>query len=51
MNNDNKENVFIPEIGVAEVSEYYPSEEEKKLIIKFEEQAEKDIESSHARMI
>lgn len=34
----------IPEIGIAEISDYIPAQEEKQKIIKFEEQAEKDIE-------
>lgn len=35
----------IPGIGLAEVSDYIPTQEEEKLILQFEEQAEKDIES------
>ena len=35
----------IPGIGLAEVSNYTPTPEEEKLILQFEEQAEKDIES------
>ena len=34
----------IPEIGIAEISDYIPTQEENQKIIKFEEQAEKDIE-------
>ncbi len=34
----------IPEIGIAEVSDYIPTKEEEKLISEFEYQAEKDIE-------
>lgn len=33
----------IPEIGIAEISEYYPSPDEEKQFLDFEEQAEKDI--------
>ena len=35
--------VSIPEIGIAEISEYIPSEEVKSKITDFEEQAEKNI--------
>ncbi len=35
--------VNIPNIGIAEVSEYIPSEEIENQILNFEEQAEKDI--------
>lgn len=35
---------FIPDIGKIDVSDYFPSEEEEKLILEFEEQAEKDID-------
>ena len=35
----------IPTVGLAEVSEYIPTPEEEKLILQFEDQAEKDIES------
>lgn len=37
--------INIPTVGIAEISEYIPTEEEEKLILQFEEQAEKDIES------
>ena len=37
---------FIPDIGKIEVSDYYPSEEEEKLILELEEQAEKDIDEN-----
>lgn len=35
--------INIPNIGIAEVSEYIPSEDIEKQILNFEEQAEKDI--------
>ena len=35
--------VNIPNIGIAEVSEYIPNDEIEKQILNFEEQAEKDI--------
>lgn len=35
--------VNIPNIGIAEVSEYIPCEEIENQILNFEEQAEKDI--------
>lgn len=35
--------VNIPNVGIAEVSEYIPTEEIEKQILNFEEQAEKDI--------
>ena len=40
----NKKGLFIPNVGIAEVSDYVPSKEEEELILEFEEQAEKDIE-------
>ncbi len=40
-----KEHVFIPELGVAEVSEYNPTEKEKDQILKFEQQADEDVAS------
>lgn len=40
----NKEHVYIPNVGIAEVSDYIPSPEEEQKIIEFEEQAEKDID-------
>lgn len=33
----------IPEIGIAEISDYIPTAEEEQQILAFEEQAEKDI--------
>lgn len=33
----------IPEIGIAEISDYIPTAEEEQHILAFEEQAEKDI--------
>ncbi len=33
----------IPEIGIAEISDYIPTLEEEQKIIEFEKQAEKDI--------
>ena len=33
----------IPEIGIAEVSDYIPTADEEQQILAFEEQAEKDI--------
>lgn len=38
-----KKNVNIPNIGMAEVSDYTPTQEEEQKIIKFETQAEEDI--------
>lgn len=38
-----KETTNIPEIGIAEISDYVPSPEEEQKIMKFEKQAEKDI--------
>jgi predicted DNA binding CopG/RHH family protein len=42
---DDKETVYIPNVGVAEVSDYIPTSEEEKMFNKFEQQAEKDIEA------
>jgi len=39
----NKKSVFIPNVGIAEVSDYIPTKEEEKIILETEEQAEKDI--------
>ena len=39
----NKKSVFIPNVGIAEVSDYIPTPEEELQILKYEEQAEKDI--------
>ena len=39
----NKKSVNIPDIGIAEVADYIPSAKEKKKILEFENQAEKDI--------
>lgn len=39
----NKKSVFIPNVGIAEVFDYIPSEDIEKQILKYEEQAEKDI--------
>ena len=39
----NKKSVNIPEIGIAEVSDYIPSADEEEKILEFENQAEKDI--------
>ena len=39
----NKKSVNIPEIGIAEVSEYMPNACEEEKILEFENQAEKDI--------
>ena len=33
----------LPEIGIAEISDYIPTAEEEQQILAFEEQAEKDI--------
>ena len=38
-----KKNINIPNIGMAEVSDYIPTQEEEQKIIKFETQAEEDI--------
>ncbi len=38
-----KETTNIPEVGIAEISEYIPTPEEEQKIIKFEKQAEEDI--------
>lgn len=40
----NKKTVYIPNIGIAEVSDYIPTEVEEQEIIKLEQQAEQDIE-------
>ena len=40
---DEKKTVYIPNIGIAEVSDYTPTNEEKKAFLEYEEQAEKDI--------
>ena len=40
---DKKKTVYIPNIGIAEVSDYIPTSEEKKIFLEYEEQAEKDI--------
>lgn len=37
--------IFIPSVGTAEISEYFPTKEEEKLILQFEEEAEKDIKN------
>jgi len=42
-NNNDKKTVYIPNVGIAEVSDYYPTAEEEKLILEYEEQAERDI--------
>ncbi len=39
-----KKSVYIPNTGIAEVSEYFPTSEEEQKILEFEEQAERDIE-------
>ena len=41
---NNKDTVFIPNIGMAEVSDYTPDSELAHKIEDFEKQAEKDIE-------
>ena len=38
-----KKTVYIPNIGIAEVSDYTPTNEEKKIFLEYEKQAEKDI--------
>ena len=38
-----KKSVNIPDIGIAEVSDYIPSSEEEQKIFEFEAQAEKDV--------
>ena len=38
-----KETTNIPEIGIAEISDYIPSADEEQKILKFEKQAEEDI--------
>ena len=42
-NNKDKKTVYIPNVGIAEISDYYPTTEEEKLILEYEEQAERDI--------
>ena len=37
--------VSIPEVGIAEVSDYEPTQDVENQIIQFEEEAEKDIEA------
>lgn len=44
MKNNKKESIYIPNLGMAEVSDYIPTKEEEKMFLQFEEQAEKDIE-------
>lgn len=39
-----RKTVFIPTVGIADVSEYTPTEAEEKLIQEFENLAESDIE-------
>ena len=39
-----KETTFIPNIGVAEISDYTPTFEKEKEFLKFEKEAEEDIE-------
>ena len=39
----NKKNVFIPGVGIAEVTEFIPTPEQEKDFIEFEKQAEEDI--------
>ena len=38
-----KKSIYIPNVGIAEVSDYKPTKDEVNLILKFEEQAEKSI--------
>ncbi len=38
-----KETINIPEIGIAEISDYIPTAEEEQKILQFEKQAEEDI--------
>lgn len=40
-----KREIYIKNVGVAKVYDYEPTEEEMKMIIEAEEQAEKDIEN------
>ena len=40
-----KKTVYIPTVGIAEISDYTPSAEEAQKFIEFENQAEKDIAS------
>lgn len=39
----NKKSVFIPNVGIAEVSSYFPDTDEEQKILEFEQQAENDI--------
>lgn len=39
----NKKSVFIPNVGIAEVSDYIPTQDEEKIFLAYEEQAEEDI--------
>lgn len=39
----NKKTTFIPNLGIAEISDYNPTLDEEKQFLDFEEQAEKDI--------
>jgi len=40
----NKKRIHIPNVGIAEVSDYIPSCDEEKAFMEFEKQAELDIE-------
>ena len=40
-----KQSVYIPNVGIAEVSEYFPTSEEEQKFIEFENQAEADIQA------
>lgn len=39
----NKNSVFIPNVGIAEISDYIPTTEEESKFLAYEEQAENDI--------
>ncbi len=39
----NKSTTNIPNLGIAEISDYFPSADEEKMILEFEDQAEKSI--------
>ncbi len=40
----NNKRISIPNVGIAEVSDYIPTSEERKAFVEFEELAEADIE-------
>ena len=47
----NSKTIYIKNVGFAKVYDYEPTEEEMKMIIEAEEQAEKDIENIRKRSL